>query len=405
MGAATQMSPEELRRLRLQRLRLDKPLSAAPEALVQSLAAVQAQDYAGAKWALGQRLARATDAALEACFERGAIVRTHVMRPTWHFVAPQELRWLQALTRARVLLASASYFRKHGLDEKLLGKCRKIVEKALSGKQLTRDELALALVDGGVSTNNDSIALVMLRLELDCVVASGARRGKQFTYALFDERIPSSKQLEPEHALSELALRYFTTRGPAQANDFAWWSGLSVKTAQHAIQLVGKRLLAAECDGKQYYFSEPAKPAKRGATVDVRLLSNYDEYLVAYKDRALLLPSAPSRGAFARDLLLANHVVVRNGVVVGGFRRTLHKADVQIEVTLLESLDEAELSALEAEAARYANFLGLSVDFERETAPLTQAIGEKLAGARLSFFAKSAASASFCASVFERPRT
>ncbi|MGC4091156.1 MAG: crosslink repair DNA glycosylase YcaQ family protein [Polyangiaceae bacterium] len=89
MGAATQMSPEELRRLRLQRLRLDKPLSAAPEALVQSLAAVQAQDYAGAKWALGRRLARATDAALEGRFERGAIVRTHVMRPTWHFVAPR----------------------------------------------------------------------------------------------------------------------------------------------------------------------------------------------------------------------------------------------------------------------------------------------------------------------------
>ena len=216
-----------------------------PQALVEWLGAVQAQDFAAAKWALGLRLQGVTDDDIEQAFTDGAILRTHVMRPTWHFVSPADIRWLLALTAPRVHAASAYSNRKLELDDAMFRCTHAVLANALQGgKQLTRDELASALQQAGIVTEGEQrVTHIMMRAELDGIICSGARRGKQFTYALLAERAPQARSLARDEALAELTMRYLMSHGPATIQDFVWWSGLTVADARAGLAMVTSYLL------------------------------------------------------------------------------------------------------------------------------------------------------------------
>ena len=216
---ANMVTGSEIQRLRLYNQHLAGTRFKKPEAAVQGLVAVQAQDYAAAKWAVAQRTADATDAGIDRALAAGTILRTHVLRPTWHFVAAPDIRWMLELTAPRINALSAYYYRKTGLDDGVFLKSNAALKKALQGgRQLTRAELGSVLQKARISKSTDDplrLVYLVMRAELDMVICSGARRGKQFTYALFDERVPEPAGLSRDEALSELVRRFFTSRGPA----------------------------------------------------------------------------------------------------------------------------------------------------------------------------------------------
>ena len=226
-------------RLHCQRLaagRLTRPAD-----VVGWLGAVQAQEYPFAKWGLALRMRRATDASVERAFTAGAILRTHVLRPTWHFVTPADIRWLLALTAPRVRAAVAYYDRQLGITPAVTTRANRAVARALSGgAELTRAELKAVLAGAGVAVEGTQrLAHVIMHAELDAVICSGARRGKQFTYALLDERALTPRMPSRDESLAELARRYFSRHGPAQLRDFAWWSGLASADARAASRCRG----------------------------------------------------------------------------------------------------------------------------------------------------------------------
>src|SRR5436190_10253869 len=236
MSGPMDLSDIAHRRMRNQRL-VGAPF-ATPDEAVGLLVAVQSQDYAGAKWAVGQRVRGATDAALERAFDSGAILRTHVLRPTWHFVTPADIRWLLKLTAPRVSAAMAYYNRKFELDARTFRRSQSLLAKALEGgRHLTREELTQVLERAGIGCKELRPTLLMMQAELDAVITSGPRRGKQFTYALLDERAPPEKTLARDEGLAVLALRYFASHGPAQIRDFAWWSGLTIADAKAGVAM------------------------------------------------------------------------------------------------------------------------------------------------------------------------
>ena len=210
------------------------------------LGAVQAQDYHGAKWALALRTRGVDSAALDRAFDAGAFLRTHVMRPTWHFVAPEDLRWLLALTGPRVHAVNAHPYRAFELDAPLFRRAHALLTRALrGGRSLTRLELATALEAGGIAARGQRLAYIVMHAEIDALVCSGPMRGKQHTYMLLEERVPPAPALARDEALATLARRYFTSHGPATAHDFAWWSGLTVADAREGVALAGRRARAA----------------------------------------------------------------------------------------------------------------------------------------------------------------
>ncbi|MBI3168714.1 MAG: AlkZ family DNA glycosylase [Chloroflexi bacterium] len=347
--------------LRLHSQRLTTTIFKNPSDVVGWLGAVQSQDYAGAKWALGQRIKNATDEAIEEAFNAGAILRTHVMRPTWHFVKPEDIRWMLALTAPRVHALSATYYRKLELDNATFRRSNTVLIKALQGGiQLTRAELTSALKQNGIISDDLlRFTYLIIHAELDGVICSGARRGKQFTYALLDERAPHTLTLEQDAALAELAKRYFVSHGPATLNDFVWWSGLTVADARKGLDSIRSEFISEVEDRQTYWFTDFALP--KVSTPMVLLLPNYDEYTVGYTDRSAIYDTQHNQKLDSRGNFLFNNVVVVNGQVVGTWKRTLKKSEVFIEFVLFRKLTKVENHAIADAAERYGKFLGLSV--------------------------------------------
>jgi hypothetical protein len=350
----------DLARERLTSSRLSgNPLESA-QSVVGCLCAVQAQDYPGAKWAIAQRAEGVTDAGIDQLFHDGVIVRTHVLRPTWHIVLPADIRWLLQLTAPRVKAASAYYERALGLESGLFARSNRGIGEALAGGlALTRAEIGDALGRRGIDVDNQRLGHLLMRAELDGIVCSGGLRGRNHTYALLDERVPSAASLEGDAALAELATRYFTSHGPAQVADFAWWSGLTIRQARSAVQLATPALDSAALDGRTYFYTELSSRARRRRPL-AQLVPNYDEYLVGYADRrAHVAPDVFPAPPTSMDLL-ANSVVV-DGQVVGGWRRTAARGEVVVTTTLRMALSSAQRAGLERACERYGRFLGRPV--------------------------------------------
>ncbi len=328
-----------------------------PQALVEWLGAIQAQDFAAAKWALGLRLQGMTDDDIEQAFTDGAILRTHVMRPTWHFVSPADIRWLLALTSPRVHAGNAYWYRKLELDDAIVKQSSDALTNALQGgKQLTRDELASALKLAGIATDGEQrVTYIVMRAELDGVICSGARRGKQFTYALLAERAPQARALARDEALAELTMRYFTSHGPATVQDFVWWSGLAAADAKVGLAMVTSHLLHETIDGQTYWFS-PSTPPAQGYSQTAYLLPNYDEYTVGYTDRSAVFDALYTDKLDPRGGLLTNTMVL-DGQVIGTWKRTFKKNTIVIEANPFVPLSNTETCAFAASANRYSAFL------------------------------------------------
>lgn len=333
-----------------------------PSAVVEHLGAVQAQDYAGAKWALGQRMMHATDAAIDKAFNEGRILRTHLMRPTWHFVTPEDIRWMLALTAPRVHTANAFMYRTLELDKATLRKGNAILEKALGGrKQLTRSELASVFKKAGVIAEGVRFGYFLMYAELEGLICSGARRGKQFTYALLEERAPQARALTNEEALAGLTRRYFATRGPATLQDFTWWSGLTMAEAKKGIEMVKPQFVNELFEAQSYWFANSVSPVRTQSPA-AHLLPNYDEYFIGFKDRSAIGKVINLFNLEANNPAFLAHVIIIDGQLVGGWKRTLKKDSVLVKLSLIKELTKTEYQAVSAAVEQYGKFLGMDTE-------------------------------------------
>jgi hypothetical protein len=340
---------------RLRNQRLTSTTFRRADQVVSWLGAVQAQDYAGAQWGVAQRARGLTIAAIDRACDAGEILRTHVLRPTWHLVAATDIRWMQALTGPRVRRLLATYDRRLEIDARLLTRVRRLVERALAGGQsLTRDELAEVLLRRGrIAAAGQRLAHLVMHLEIDAVICSGPRRGKQFTYALVAERAPDARLLPRAEALAELSRRYFLSHGPATVHDFSWWSGLT---------MVEARAGAATVPGDLVLRTPPPLEAVPGAHY---LLPNYDEYLIAYRHRGAVIDPHRSRNLGVFTSLEYPHHIVVDGRVAGSWRRTLGPNAASVMTKFYARPSAAARAAIAAAAKRYGETLGVPCAIER----------------------------------------
>jgi winged helix DNA-binding protein len=350
----------EIRHARLHNQRVSSTTFTKPEQVVSWLGAVQAQDYPGAKWALALRLRGASHAIIERAFARGTILRTHVMRPTWHFVTPADIRWMLLLTAPRIRAATASYDRRLGIDAALINRSNKTIAGALAGGvHLTRQELKAALRAAGIAADSvQRLAHLVMHAELDAVICSGALRGKEFTYALLDDRVRATKALSRDEAIAKLTRRYFTSHGPAQMQDFVWWSGLKTADVRAGLEMCRRDLADELIDGKRYWFA----PRQRQLVTPARsayLLPTYDEYLIAYKDRSASLDKERWQTVVSRGLWSAPIII--DGRVIGGWRSALKNGQPTITLDLLSTLKRADQRLLDAASLRFAAFFELQL--------------------------------------------
>lgn len=332
-----------------------------PAAVAARLLALQAQDFLGALWAVGLRLPGSTQGMVEAALDDRSLVRTWPMRGTLHMVAADDVRWLLELLAPRRLAQLAGRRRQLGIDAQTLARSRAVCQEALQGGgPLERAALFAQLEANGVSTAGQRGIHILGHLAQEGLLCLGPRSGKQFTFVLLDEWVPSARALGREEGLAELARRYFTGHGPATVQDLAWWGGLTLGDARTALAGAAGRLRQETFDGVAYWQAADA-PEADAADLDaaVHLLPGFDEYLLGYTERrAVLDPQFAERThPGANGVLLP--VILAGGRVAGIWRRTRKKKGVEVVFSLFRPLTAAQKEAAVEAAQRYGQFLQL----------------------------------------------
>jgi hypothetical protein len=351
------MTGEEIIRYRLFNQQLADPKFKKPEQVVSSLGAMQAQEYTMAKWAIGLRSSALHDSDVEKKFNEAKILRTHILRPTWHFVCPEDIRWLINLSGPRVHAANAYMYRTLELDSSVFNKAAKILEKQLTGKNFqTREALNEELAKNKIIASGLRLGYIFMHAELEGLICSGPREGKQFTYALLDEQVGKTKSITREEALAELVRRYFFSRGPATVVDFVKWSGLTVKDAKQGVSDLGNKLSKFSLDGQEYFYRDHViKSFNDTATF---LLPDYDEYGIGYKDRSVYMPQTKAmQQKFTASSEYAHWLIV-DGRFAGRWERKQKTKSVDVRVIPFSKLSKEQERSVKNAVKRFVTFVG-----------------------------------------------
>jgi hypothetical protein len=357
------MTLSEVSFLRLANQKISHPSTKNVVELISWMGAMQAQDYNMAKWALGLRLKDATEKSIQDAFNKGKILRTHLLRPTWHMVASEDISWMLQLTAPQIKIAANPWNKKLELTETIFKKCTKIIESSLEGGiQLTREELYSKFENSKIIMNNSRLIHIMLMAELNAVVCSGALKGKKHTYSLFSDRVPIMKTYSRDQALGELALRYFNSHGPATLQDFAWWSGLPLSVSKKAIEIIRTNFHSETIDNKIYWFSNSSLNIK-SIKNSVYLLPAFDEFIISYKDRRASLAKENQNVTISKNGIF-NPVIVINGQVAGLWKKNLNKNSILMDIHFFNTSTKASRKLIENCSLSYGKFLNQKVEIQ-----------------------------------------
>ena len=347
--------------LRLYAQKLSQTELTSPAEVVAHMGAMQAQDFAMSKWAVGLRLPGSIEKDMDEALGRGSIIRTHVLRPTWHLLAAEDLGWMLGLTAQNIKALMKARLKELELTPEVLKKSTGIFEKALKNDQhLAREELMGLLLRAGIQSNENRSSHLLMWAELEGLICSGAPKGNKHTYALTGERITGKAvSLSREEALGKLAERYFKSHGPATLADFTWWSGLSIKDARNAVESVKGKFLS-ETVGEQTYLLTEKTAGQTVITTGTLLLPAFDELIISYRDRTAILTKEEHAKAISSNGLF-RPVILVNGKVKGLWKRTVKKEKVFIETELFGKLTAKENKELEEAREAFGKFLGKSL--------------------------------------------
>jgi hypothetical protein len=357
------MTYQEISHHRLVSQKLYKTSPASPQEIVKHLGAMQAQDYSMAKWAIGSRC-DATEAVIEEAINSAEIIRTHILRPTWHFVSADDIYWLLDLSAPQVKRFTISAAKKYGYDAKILDQTNSKIEKLLAGNNhMTRDEIMQELGIKKTSSVDFLSAALMMNAELDGLVCNGRMKGKQITYALLEERVPKPKsKLTKEEGLAKLALKYFESHGPASLRDFSWWSGFPSTICQNAINAIKLQLNSVEIDDQIFWFGNDSSN-ENSFRESVHFLPAFDEILISYKTREASILLEHQSKAFTNNGIF-KPVILENSKVIGTWKRTIAKDHAKIETHFFSETESHKKAIIFESIKAFENYLKTKIVIE-----------------------------------------
>ncbi|MFI7430654.1 winged helix DNA-binding domain-containing protein [Micromonospora sp. NPDC049836] len=328
--------------------------------VVEWFGAMQAQDVASGEWSLGVRLPGRTQADVRTALERREALRTWPMRGTVHLVPSRDAHWMLAVTGVRMLASAATRQAQLGLTAADADRAADVLGAALAGGgRLTRAECLDTLRAAGLDTAGQRGYHLLWYASQRGVTCIAPQVGKEQTFALLDEWVPEPRRPERDEALGILARRYVRSHGPVTAHDLARWTGLTVTDARRGLAVAGDALAPVEVDGVAAVVDAALLDAPREPVDDVHTLPGFDEYLLGFRDRSLMLDPAHANAVVPGNNGIFQSTVVRGGRVVGIWKRTIGKRAVTVTVQQLTPFDAALRSRVESALAGYADYLGL----------------------------------------------
>ena len=348
-----------LRRLRLAAQRIEGVDVGSPTDVVRWMLAMQGQDLPGAKWSVGLRAPGSTLFDVDACLNRGEVIRSWPMRGTLHLVAAQDIGWMLELTASRTLQSLKARHRELDIDEATVGRARDITTGLLEGgRAATRAEIFAAFDAAGVRTEGQRGVHLIGRLHQLRHLCLGPMRGNDQAVVLVDEWVPDLRVLDRDEALGEFVRRYLTSHGPATLRDFAWWTKLPLRDAAAGLAVAHRSLEELVIDGTSYWMA-PGLP-DRGPG-GVHALPGFDELLLGYQDRSASLAAEHAQAIVPGNNGMFRSTIVADGRVIGTWRRRRTADGLVVTPVPFEPLSARASVGVAAAAEAYGRFLGTTV--------------------------------------------
>lgn len=349
------MNPDELLHIRLYNQLLSLHELKEPREVVAHMGAMQSQALEMAKWAIGSRLQHHTVKNITDALNRGEVIRTHILRPTWHFVAADDLRWMYTLSYPRLKPVYRSYAKMLGADETVLYHYIPLVEKLLSGgRHLSKQEMSEALTERGVLLDDNHLSLLLSFAELEELIVNGELDGNRQTFTLLEEWVPRTTALSREESLGRLARKYFSSHGPATLPDFTWWSGLSITECRQAMEMIRPDFTQEKINERECWMPNNlcTPPVDHDSAL---LLAPFDEFVVSYKDRSDMIEETHYGKVMTKNGIFSPTIML-NGKIIGSWKKSMKKNIPQITLTFFEKVPKKTICVFQPEIERLEKF-------------------------------------------------
>lgn len=341
--------------------KLSTQLLLRPENVVEWFGGVQAQDYRWAKWSIGLRTDGCTDEVVEQSVQDHQIVRTWMFRGTLHFVSADDLAWLTSLLAPGIIKSNARRYRQLELDDAAFVNSQKVIQQAIEAQgPLTRAEIKSYFELAGVPAEGQQVPYLLQRAALDGLICQGPISGSEPTYVLISDWIEAQQSLDKAKALEILAMRYFLSHGPATEQDFAWWAGLSAREVRQGVESASA-LASIDFEGVRYWINGNPPPIEGSDCAF--LLPPFDNYLLGYKERSLVLdPSYKKRvnpgGGMPKPTVMVN------GSILGTWKYRTKKGKLDITFQPFRGLNPHERKLIDNAANQFREFISISDDVQ-----------------------------------------
>jgi hypothetical protein len=323
--------------------------------VVNWMGAVQAQDFAMSKLAVGLRFRNSTETEVNTALNNAEIIRTHLLRPTWHLVSPEDIYWMLELSVPKLKSLLKPRLKELELTQPILKKCFNILESTLfQNKSLTRKAIVNLFEKAKIKTDENRSSHILMQAEFDGLICSGLNVNNDTTYALLEERVPAKTKFNKDELSGKLAKKYFQSHSPATIDDFIWWSGLNVKEARKAMDSIKPGFISERIGESEFWYSND-NPSSDKIKKDIFLLPAYDEFIISYKNRDASLTSVEHKKAISVNGLF-RPTVIQNGKVIGIWKRSIVKDKLEIEVELFNPQSVSTKNNIEKSALQLGVF-------------------------------------------------
>lgn len=352
------MISTELLNIRLHNQLLSIHSLSDPKEIVSWMCAMQSQTLDLAKWAIGVRLGNANVKDIDNALNTGRIIRTHTLRPTWHFVSADDIHWLFDLSKPRLKPIYHSYAKTIKAEELLIYKNFASLEKILmGGKHLTKLEIGVSMKELGIDLDERLLSLLLSFAEVEGVVLCGQVKGYKQTYTLFDEWAPRTISMHKDEALERLARRFFTSHGPATIDDFVWWSGQTLTNCRQAIDSIKHDFIRESINGRDFWMKNDIK----SSTVNLDsalLLPPFDEFVVSYKNRSEIISDSFYSKVMTKNGLFSPTIML-NGEIIGSWKKISKQGKPNIELSFFEKMSKKKQDIFNSETKRLIKFYSI----------------------------------------------
>lgn len=350
------MTTTDILRIRIYNQRLAAHDMKEPDEVVSYMGAMQSQAFDMARWAVGVRLSGTTNREVEEAINAAKIIRTHILRPTWHFVAAEDIHWMSDLSMPRLRPVYASYARMLGVDMDIFPKAWPWIEKALrDDNHLTREEIIPILAAEGIQMDMNLVGLALGLAEQEGLVCNGRIKGNKQTFCLLQERVPKKQILSKEESLERLARKFFTSHSPATLQDFTWWSGLLISDAKKALELIKEDFISEEINGRTFWMKNDTRMPD-GKEDSAFLLPLFDEMVVSYKNRSEMITDEHYGKVMTKNGLFSP-TAVWNGEIIGSWKKIMKKGKPEVEISFFEKTTQKRQSLFKKAEKIYQDFL------------------------------------------------